>query len=40
MRTERMITDNIKQARTHKNYVHMKNLVGVLRYFSETNPYD
>ena len=34
-RIERMIVDDIEHARRHHNYVHMAQLVGVLRHFIE-----
>jgi len=38
-RIERMIIDDIENARTHGNYAHMAKLVGVLRHFIETHPH-
>lgn len=38
-RIERMIVEDIENARTHKNYEHMAKLVGVLRHFIEAHPH-
>lgn len=38
-RIERMIIDDIRDARAHGNIAHMAKLVGVLRHFIEFHPH-
>ncbi|MDA0786627.1 MAG: hypothetical protein O3B37_10095 [Proteobacteria bacterium] len=38
-RIERMIIDDIRDARSHGNIAHMAKLVGVLRHFIEIHPH-